>query len=279
MTKPKAEKADSPTSEGEKGGAKKCFIVTPLGMDSSDIRRAADGLIDSVLEPVLREKGFIPIPPHKIDDPGSITRSVVQHLLFDELVIANLTGLNPNVMYELAVRHCTRKPVICLAEDVTKLPFDIAVERTIFYRNDMKGIIELRPQLERMIDAAIADGVEVDNPVYRVVDETVIKSTGKVSDAEGLLLRRLDRIEQLMQKAERSSGPPGSRALNSRYVKLRVDPSSASLVSQVMLGYPNIIYNHSTDGTFEVYGNSEQLNDILGILHRAQAKFDTVRTE
>lgn len=112
---------------------KKCFIITPLGEDKSEIREKAESVIN-VIRPTIEEYGYKVIAPHEIAEPGLITIQILQHILNDDLVIANLTGLNPNVMYELAVRHASAKPVIPIAEDGTELPFDIRKDRTIFYK-------------------------------------------------------------------------------------------------------------------------------------------------
>jgi nucleoside 2-deoxyribosyltransferase len=95
---------------------KECFIITPIGGTGSDIRRETDGLIRSVLKPVLSEFDLNPVPAHEISETGSITRQIIKQLLESDLVIANLTGLNPNVMYEVGIRHCARKPMIVLAK-------------------------------------------------------------------------------------------------------------------------------------------------------------------
>jgi len=55
-------------------------------------------------------------------------------------------------MYELALRHCLGTPLITIADKETSLPADIISERTIFYYNDAKGVLELRQALTAYLE-------------------------------------------------------------------------------------------------------------------------------
>lgn len=179
----------------KKKETKKCFIISPIGTDNSEIRRKADGLIDAVFEPVLTELGIEFSVAHRISEAGSITRQIIERLLNDDLVIANLTGLNPNVMYELAVRHAKRFPVVVVAENGTKLPFDIATERTLFFDNDIAGVQDLKPQLKKAVLSSIAER-EPDNPIYRVITDNKIIEEVKVSgSSDEFILTKLATLE------------------------------------------------------------------------------------
>lgn len=213
---------------------KKCFIVTPIGGEHSDIRRAADGLIDSVLEPICNELDLEMFVAHRIDTPGSITTQVLEHVLNDDLVIANLTTLNPNVMYELAVRHSANLPVICLAQNGTVLPFDISDERTIFYENDMAGVNRLKPLLSKMVSDALTE-TNYDNPVYRAAKHKVMKDIHPQEDFHSYILDRLDRFESMLtSKRQDGRNKVSARKISVRgkfkeeYVKDRVNFNSLS---------------------------------------------------
>lgn len=178
-------------SEVETESDKRCFIITPIGPDDSDIRRSADGVREAVIEPILKEMGYTIFVSHKMYSSGSITKQVIQHIINDELVIANLTGLNPNVMYELAVRHAIRKPLVQITEKGTKLPFDLNEERTLFYTNDMKGVVELKNLFQSMVEEALKDE-SPDNPIYRAVESSMILQKTEPDDVQHYIIKQLE---------------------------------------------------------------------------------------
>ncbi len=184
---------------------KKCFIITPIDNEGSPMRRHIEGIIDSAIIPVLEEE-FEIIVAHRMYSPGSINKQVIMSIYESDLVVANLTGLNPNVMYELAFRHAIRKPVITIMEqDDKKLPFDVITERTIFYVNDAKGVLELKENLRKQVDKIEnLDCDEIDNPIFSALESTLKEKEilGKINTSEPInknaieyIISRLDRIE------------------------------------------------------------------------------------
>lgn len=123
-----------------------CFYVSPIGEDGSEQRKHADLFYGSLVEPALSGLGLKVLRADQIEKPGIITRHIIDLLLNAKLVVADLSFHNPNVFYELALRHVTRKPTVQIIRKGERIPFDLNQSRTI--QVDTTDIYSLVPQIE-----------------------------------------------------------------------------------------------------------------------------------
>jgi hypothetical protein len=98
-----------------------CFVISPIGEPDSEERKHADLILSSFIVPALEELRLTAVRADGISKPGLITGQVMDHVSRARLVIADLSFGNPNVYYELALRHATRKPVVQLIRTADKL--------------------------------------------------------------------------------------------------------------------------------------------------------------
>lgn len=147
-----------------------CFYVTPIGAPGSDERLHSDLMLGSIVEPALEGFGLTVIRADQIDKPGTITRQVFDYLLRARLVVVDLSFHNPNVFYELAIRHAVRLPVVQIIRAAEKIPFDVNQMRTIPI--DTTSIYTLLPQLQSYVAQiashvrrALQDPDAADNPL------------------------------------------------------------------------------------------------------------------
>lgn len=147
-----------------------CFYITPIGEDGSEQRKHSDLFLGSIVEPALEQLGLNVVRADAIDKPGTITRQIVEYILKSRLVIADLSFHNPNVFYELAIRHSARLPVVQLIRASDRVPFDLNQVRTI--KIDTSDIYSLVPKIDTyraeigsQVRRALEDPDSVDNPI------------------------------------------------------------------------------------------------------------------
>jgi hypothetical protein len=170
-------KVKKETSTGSE--SRVAFVISPIGEPDSPERKRADQILKYVIEPAVQEFGYKTLRADKDAKPGIITSQVINHLINEPLVVADLTGHNPNVFYELAVRHATRKPVIQLIQKGEKIPFDVAAQRTIEVDNtDLDSVNNAIKELRRQIKAVERDPTLVDSPISASVDFQSFKQSG-----------------------------------------------------------------------------------------------------
>ena len=144
---------------------KSCFVIGPIGKDESAERRRADNVLKHIIRPALED--YKVGRSNEIEKTGRITTQIVEHVREADLVVADVSDLNPNVFYELALRHVANKPVVVLKEPGQSLPFDISHDRAIDVDpTDLESAAECQRRITLQAKAAEDDPrAGSDNPV------------------------------------------------------------------------------------------------------------------
>ena len=167
-----------------------CFVICPIGEENSPIRKRSDEIFKHIIKDIVEQYGYNAVRADQIAKPGFITMQILQSLVDSELVIADLSGHNPNVFYELAIRHATQKSVIQIIEKDEKIPFDIAGLRTIFINTkefDLGNVERVKTELSDQIKS-LEEGYKIDNPIF---DALRLKFLKESTDPEKLQLADL----------------------------------------------------------------------------------------
>jgi hypothetical protein len=141
-----------------------CFVIGPIGdklgepgsPERSRYEEAVE-VLEDIIEPACAGFALRVLRADRITTTGEIPDQIFRHLRDSYLVIADLTDANPNVMYELGLRHTTGKLTIQIGEK-SRLPFDVATIRTIMFTRTENGFIQARRQLSTMISAGLDSG-------------------------------------------------------------------------------------------------------------------------
>src|SRR4051812_6677488 len=112
---------------------RECFFIAPIGEDDTDVRKRSDGVRDLIVREAAEAFDLETRRADEFGEPGEITSQIVRHCLGAKMCVADLTDGNPNVYYELSVRHGKTLPVVLIAEVGTVLPFDVGKARVIFF--------------------------------------------------------------------------------------------------------------------------------------------------
>jgi hypothetical protein len=145
--------------------AKTCFVISPIGQPDSNVRIAADDFMGYIVRSCVKELGYEdPVRADHLPEPGRITSQIIELLQSADLVIADLSGNNANVFYELSCRHAIGKPAIHMAVEGTILPFDVADNRTIFYSMHARHVDRAKEELTAQIKRVLEPGYKAAEP-------------------------------------------------------------------------------------------------------------------
>ncbi len=164
--------------------SKKCFLICPIGEAGSEIRRISDIVLKYIVTPACQEFDYDVIRSDTEFTVNSINEDIFNHLDNDELAIADLTGLNPNVFYEAGYRKSKGLPLIHIAREGTALPFDIKTIRTYFYDIDIDKVNSAKNTLIKVIGNIQPDNRKI---VQKAPQSATVQNEGITKDAKKLL--------------------------------------------------------------------------------------------
>jgi hypothetical protein len=158
---------------------KLCFIVGPIGSPGEPVNDHANFLLEYIIKPVMAD-----FPEYRVvrqdenTTPGMIDTQIIVALRDADLVIADLSHLNPNALYEIGIRHMVSKPIIHMQLQDQRIPFDLSLYKTVkFSLVNPATIAAARALLKAQVTEAIAEGHEPDNPVTRALGQQQLKQT------------------------------------------------------------------------------------------------------
>ena len=128
-------------------------------------------LYTGFIRPVLEECSFVVERADDIENNRNILRDIVSGIHNSDLIVAELTGNNPNVLYELGLAHALRKPVIHLTQAIDDVPFDLRSYRMFEYSRDFSKIDEAKQKLASNAKAFLEGRSQFGNPVTDFLGE------------------------------------------------------------------------------------------------------------
>ncbi|MBF0183544.1 MAG: hypothetical protein HQM06_04015 [Magnetococcales bacterium] len=192
---------------------KNCFVISPIGESESETRKRADQVLKHIIKPAAKECGYEAVRSDEIDKPGIITSQVIQKVVSDPLVIADLTETNPNVFYELAIRHAIKKPLVQLIQKGERIPFDVAGTRTIsFDHHDLDSVAQAKKEIIEQIKSFEVGSTEMETPISVALDLQVLRQSEKpearsladivsaITDVRSVMVKLEEKIISIKEK-------------------------------------------------------------------------------
>ncbi len=152
----------------------KCYVIMPFS--KTTYKHTEDYWnwhYNDFLKPEI-ERGKDICVRRSIPLHGDILSKIILDLIESDIVVADLTDFNPNVFWELGVRHSFTPGTIIIAEQGTHLPFDISGNSILFYEDSSNKAVQIdntkfTEDLNRAIEYCISNPDESDSEVLDTI--------------------------------------------------------------------------------------------------------------
>ena len=195
-------------SEGVGGPNRVCGVVMPISA-IDDCTEAHWSDVYSILSTAIKDAGFEANLVSNADDVGIIQKRIIQNLYDNPIVVCDVSGKNPNVMFELGLRLAFDKPTIIIKDNRTAYSFDTAPIEHLEYPRDLRfnQVVDFRQKLTDKIVAThhrSQSDLNYTTFLKNFGEFTVAKLDKKEVSSQEYIMEELRSIRLLIQKNDRN---------------------------------------------------------------------------
>jgi len=139
------------------------FVIMPFSSTATCSAKQWTEIYENLFRPAVEECGYS--CERAKSKTGSLIKSIIEKLRTSRIVLADITDRNPNVFYELGVRHSLSKRTIIMAQGIEHVPSDLRGYWFIDYENTLGGVTPFKKEIRRLFDEIQEDPDKSDNPV------------------------------------------------------------------------------------------------------------------
>lgn len=196
-----------------------CFVLSPIGEVGTEVYARFRDVLDYVIKPAVKGSGYklTVVRADDIERAGSFIKDILQSVLNSFVVVADLTGQNPNVFYELGVRHSLSPRTILIAQSIDDIPSDLREYRTIIYDTTAKGVTLFQERLSNYLKEIFDDPHRPDNPVLDRLESVVEQRTIEL-ERENAELK--EQISNILKKGAPVQKPTTAETVSERVVRI-----------------------------------------------------------
>lgn len=207
----------APPLPKERAGQDTCFVVSPIGEPGTERYAKFKEVLEYVIKAAVKASGYNlrVLRADDIDRAGSFIKDILDSLYNSHVVIADLTEQNPNVFYELGVRHALSPRTILIAQSLDDIPSDLREYRTIVYDTSAKGAANFSVRLMKYLGEMQKEPERPDNPVLDRIG-SIFENRVATLEAEKQQLK--NDLTTVLQK-----GIPKEKKASQASVQIRLD--------------------------------------------------------
>lgn len=272
---------DSPESDYRPAPASEyLFVISQIGEKGSPERHRADEIFEHVVMPAAAAAGLEAKRSDLDPTPGVITTQIIKGIINAKAVVADLTGGNPNVYFELGVAQSFAKPLVLLIKDAKALPFDVKGEKTISVGDgEVLGATDAKNALRILnlsLEIILVDGFEPSNLVTEVASARSLDNLAPADPIASEIAGLKTLMEETHARVQRIDSRTGvQRSFRHDFAQLKAFADHLVESDRLSRGEINALVSDETSAGFDDWAAKaeERILEVESIQGRTSSNY------